>query len=198
MRKRQKYYEARKKAVSNLVATLLIVTIVIVAAAILFKVIPFVTGALKLNQACTTARLGINTQAGYTCFDEKSKQARVMVERGPEEFEDAGLQLGLTYPAYSKVVTVKDDPSVVLSYHLDEGFGNASTDTSGKENDGRIYNPKWTEGKYGNALELDGVCNATAKNSASLAIEKGVTIEFWVNVSERVNPAQIDYILTRA
>ncbi len=187
-----------KKAVSDVMATILIVLIIIVAAGIIFKIAPLITNTLKLNQACTTARIGINTQAGYTCYDEKSKQARVMVERGPEEFEDDGLLLGLTYPGYSKMIVVKEDPSVVLSYHFDESTGNTSLDSSGKDNDGKVYNPKWSEGKYGNALELDGVCNMTAKNSDSLAVNEGLTIEFWVNISERVNPSQIDYILTRA
>ncbi len=187
-----------KKAVSDVMATILIILIIIVAAGIIFKIAPLITNTLKLNQACTTARFGINTQSGYTCYDEKSKQARVMVERGPEEFENDGLLLGLAYPGYSKMIVIKEDPSVILSYHLDEGTGNVSLDSSGRENDGKIYNPKWTEGKYGKALELDGVSNMTTKNSDSLAVSEGFTIEFWINISERVNPSQIDYIVTRA
>ena len=52
----------------------------------------------------------------------------------------------------------KIDPSTVMGLWLfDEGKGKIATDASGNGLDGDLENsPKWVEGKFGEALELDG------------------------------------------
>ena len=50
-----------------------------------------------------------------------------------------------------------DPESIVGAWLLDEGAGNATRDSSGKGNDGKLVgNPKWVAGKFGKALEFDG------------------------------------------
>ncbi|RLG06623.1 MAG: hypothetical protein DRN68_06670 [Thaumarchaeota archaeon] len=46
---------------------------------------------------------------------------------------------------------------VVGAWHFDEGGGNTTHDTSGEGNDGLIHGANWSDGKFGNALEFDGV-----------------------------------------
>ena len=50
-----------------------------------------------------------------------------------------------------------DPESVVGIWLLDEGQGTTVQDTSGNENDGKIVNAEWTEGKFGKGLEFDGI-----------------------------------------
>lgn len=50
-----------------------------------------------------------------------------------------------------------DPNSVVGLWLFEEGTGNIAIDSSGKGNDGVfVGQPKWTNGKYGKALEFDG------------------------------------------
>jgi len=49
-----------------------------------------------------------------------------------------------------------DPKSIVGIWLLDEGQGDTAKDTSGNGNDGRVVGAKWTEGKFGKALEFDG------------------------------------------
>lgn len=85
-----------KKAVSALVATVLLILVTVAAVGIIWAaVMPMITRALELNQACLNARLNIDTTRGYTCYDAEKKQANVMVTRGAEDFELTGMQIGL-------------------------------------------------------------------------------------------------------
>ncbi|MFZ5340337.1 MAG: DUF2341 domain-containing protein, partial [Candidatus Micrarchaeota archaeon] len=43
------------------------------------------------------------------------------------------------------------------AWNLDEGTGNTTSDTSGNGNNGTINGANWTTGKFGNALDFDGV-----------------------------------------
>jgi len=71
---------------------------------------------------------------------------------------------------------------VVGAWHFDEGSGNIAHDTSGEGNDGTIYGgANWTDGKFGEALEFDGVDDyVKVPGSASLNITDAITIEAWV------------------
>jgi len=48
--------------------------------------------------------------------------------------------------------------SIVGIWLFDEGKGDLVKDSSGNKNDGKLMNgPKWVDGKFGQALEFDGV-----------------------------------------
>jgi PGF-CTERM protein/uncharacterized repeat protein (TIGR01451 family) len=49
------------------------------------------------------------------------------------------------------------DEGLVAEWHFDDGSGNVLKDSSGNGNDGVIYGATWIDGKYGKALQFDGV-----------------------------------------
>ncbi len=58
---------------------------------------------------------------------------------------------------FASLSFAKIDPkSIVGIWLLDEGKGDIAQDTSGNGNDGKIVGAKWTDGKFGKALEFDG------------------------------------------
>ena len=74
-------------------------------------------------------------------------------------------------------------PGLVAAYSFDEGAGTTVNDSSGNTNNGTISNTAWTAyGRYGGALMFDGASAfVTVKDSASLHLTNGMTLEAWVN-----------------
>ena len=71
---------------------------------------------------------------------------------------------------------------LVAAYNFDEGMGTTVTDLSGNGNNGVISGATWTmQGKFGNALNFDGISNWVTVNDAdSLDLTTGMTLEAWV------------------
>ncbi len=69
----------------------------------------------------------------------------------------AGLASGLIVCFCLISLVNASDEGLVAYYSFDEGSGNVLHDLSGNENDGTIYGAKWVDGKYGKALEFDGI-----------------------------------------
>jgi len=82
-----------------------------------------------------------------------------------------------------KPVGAVADPARGL-WHLDEGMGTTVYDSSGWNNDGTVYGGAvWTDGKFGKALEFDGVDDyVEVPDSASLDISGKITLEAWIYV----------------
>jgi hypothetical protein len=76
------------------------------------------------------------------------------------------------------------DETLVLYLPLDEGDGNVAKDLSEYGNDAELKGkPKWADGKFGKALELDGAGSyALVPDSESLRITDRITISCWVKV----------------
>ena len=74
------------------------------------------------------------------------------------------------------------DDSLVLYLPFDEGSGKEVKDLSQYGNDGAIEGkPKWVEGKFEKALELDGVADwVQVKDSSSLRVFEEVTVMAWI------------------
>jgi hypothetical protein len=74
-------------------------------------------------------------------------------------------------------------PGLVAAYSFDEGSGTTVKDVSGNTNNGTIGGATWTAyGRYGGALMFDGASTfVTVKDSASLHLTTGMTLEAWVN-----------------
>jgi len=67
-------------------------------------------------------------------------------------------------------------------WKFDEGSGTKVADASGNNNDGTIYGAVWTDGKYGGALNFDGINDyVDGGNGRSVNITGNVTVEAWVN-----------------
>jgi len=72
----------------------------------------------------------------------------------------------------------------VAAWDMDEGSGAKINDQSGNHNDGTISGATWTSGKYGSALQFDGVNDyVDCGNDASLNITSAITIEAWVKTN---------------
>ena len=76
-----------------------------------------------------------------------------------------------------------DALSVVGLWGFDEGEGNITRDFSGNDNNGTLIgNPEWVEGKFGAALEFDGIDDyVDCGNAQMLRIPKG-TMMAWMKV----------------
>ena len=73
--------------------------------------------------------------------------------------------------------------TVVGMWGFDEGEGDIAKDSSGNNSDGALVgNPKWVEGKFGAALQFDGVDDyVDCGNAQMLRIPKG-TMMAWIKV----------------
>jgi len=71
---------------------------------------------------------------------------------------------------------------LVGSWHLDEGSGDIAYDSSGNNNDGTLINsPQWVDGKFGKALEFNGVTNyVNVPDDDTLDITDEITLEIWM------------------
>jgi len=103
-----------KRAISALVATVLLILITVVAVGIIWGAItPMMNRAMEMGQACLSARLTINTESGYTCYNSTAfpshGEVQVMISRGSEEFELAGMHLILSGVGQSKTFIVRNN-----------------------------------------------------------------------------------------
>jgi fibronectin type 3 domain-containing protein len=81
----------------------------------------------------------------------------------------------------SAVVTNAPPTGLVAAYGFDEGLGMSLTDLSGNANAGTLAGPTWAAGKYGSALNFDGVNDwVSIADANSLDLTTGMTLEAWV------------------
>jgi len=75
---------------------------------------------------------------------------------------------------------------VVGSWHFDEGEGATVYDSSGNDNDGTIHGATWVDGKFGKALEFDGVDDYVEINEVDNTLTPGTgdySIVVWFKLS---------------
>jgi hypothetical protein len=82
------------------------------------------------------------------------------------------------------------EKSMILSLSFDDGRGTKATDSSGYGNHGELKgDPKWVDGKFGKALELDGKDDyVQVLHSKSLNVDKEVTVMAWIYAKRFKNP----------
>lgn len=132
-----------KKAVSALVATVLLILITVAAVGIIWgAIMPMLAQGMDVGRACMNARLQINTQQGYSCFNTTGptpNRVLIQVERGAEDFIPLGLQLVVTGGGQSKVYTVRNKQTGVGSVsELPANFSGVTLDVPGI-NEARTY-----------------------------------------------------------
>ena len=88
-----------------------------------------------------------------------------------------------------KSVVAKIDPKTVVGMWLfDEGQGDIAADSSENGNDGTLKNePKWVDGKFGNALSFDGVENCVVAPDSTILNPYPYTFIAWVKLN-KYNP----------
>jgi hypothetical protein len=78
-----------------------------------------------------------------------------------------------------------DSATIVGTWLFDEGAGDVAKDSSGNGNDGEVVGAEWVEGKFGKALEFDGVANRVDCGDVD-ALDFGTgdfTLCVWVNAA---------------
>ena len=77
---------------------------------------------------------------------------------------------------------VTTSPGLLALWHMDEGSGNTTFDTSGNSNNGTIHGATWTGGILsGSALDFDGVDDyMSVPHSPELNPSSAVSVEAWV------------------
>jgi RHS repeat-associated protein len=82
-------------------------------------------------------------------------------------------------------ITTADDgvDGLVAAYGFEEGAGTAVVDSSGHANDGTITGAAWADGKFGKALQFDGIDDkVTIPDSNSLDLTTGMSLSAWVKL----------------
>jgi len=98
-----------KTAVEPLVATVILILVTVTIGVIVFAVVlPLIQNRLieSGGAACLSARVVVNTEEGYTCYDSATQTVNVMVERGPDEFELSSIQILVYYDGTTKTFIV--------------------------------------------------------------------------------------------
>lgn len=87
----------------------------------------------------------------------------------------------LTFLTISVVTTGLCKPELIAAYTFDDG---KARDVTGNGNNGEAKDVKVVDGKFGKALEFDGVnSQVVIKNHDMLNFKEGVTLEAWVKPS---------------
>ncbi len=120
-----------RKAVSTIVGTVMIILVTVAAGTVVWRgLMPTISKNIQIGQECLDARLNIDTQSGYTCYDESTGMTTVVVSRGPEEFNLNGILLSLKSrgSAYAYIVMSSDyaayagDFQCEIQQVCDEGY----------------------------------------------------------------------------
>jgi prepilin-type N-terminal cleavage/methylation domain-containing protein len=80
-------------------------------------------------------------------------------------------------------------PPAIAHWKFDEGSGTTAVDSSGSGNNGTLSNgPNWTTGKYGNALNLDGIDDyGNVSQPNSIYTPNNWTITGWIYPANQAN-----------
>ena len=103
-------------------------------------------------------------------------------------FDAAGNSSAASAPASATTPAGSPPPphagGLVAAYRFGEGVGTATADASTNGNDGTLVNgPSWTSGKYGGAINFDGVNDfVQVADNASLDLGRTGTVEAWVKL----------------
>ena len=86
----------------------------------------------------------------------------------------------LVSPGYARI----DFGTCVGMWLFDEGKGDVTADASASKNNGTLENgPKWTDGKFGDALEFNGTNSyVDVGNADNMSITGDFTFSMWINV----------------
>ncbi|MBI5149099.1 hypothetical protein HZA33_05455, partial [Candidatus Pacearchaeota archaeon] len=115
-----------KRGISTLIATVLLILIAVVAIGIIWAAImPMITNASRLSQACSQVSIVINKEAGYTCYDQSANEILIMISRGSTEIELAGAQISILSQGASKSFEIeagKEYPNIRMITQTEYGL----------------------------------------------------------------------------
>jgi hypothetical protein len=129
-----------------------------------------------------------NTESYVIWLPAGSHKLRITVSNAPgPELNPAGLILSVKDSFNNILFNTQGDGTwrtgvsgLVGYWNFDEGAGTIAHDSSGNNNDGTIYGATWTSGKYGNALQFDGIDDYVLCGSNSLPTGNAPrTVSLW-------------------
>jgi hypothetical protein len=103
-----------------------------------------------------------------------------------------------TVPGFAKI----DPEDIVGIWLLDDGIGAAAKDSSDSGNDGEIFGAEWIDGKFGEALQFDGVDDHVdmldVNNIPTESDPRSITVWFYTEVSGGTYKNNISSIVQQA
>ncbi len=122
-----------KKAVSEIVATVLIILLTVASIGILIGVVvPMVKKGLDSGSTCfdATSSISVITEKGYTCINRTGKTVKVHIGRGSKDFELADLRISVYAAGNSKTINGTKLPNAgetkVIIIDVDDEFASAN------------------------------------------------------------------------
>jgi len=98
-----------KKAVSEVIASVLLILVVIAAAGVIYGfVMPLIKTNIEESQKCSSAVLEIDTESGYTCYDPYENEVSVEIKRSEKDVEITGIQLQVYSAGKSTSATIRN------------------------------------------------------------------------------------------
>ncbi len=104
-----------KKAVSAIVATILLIAIVVAATGLIRqRIIPMAAESLGISKACMNAKVSIDTKSSFTCYNPQNNEVSVMLSRGTGDFQLLGIDLIVSGGgvATSFIINNRADPKI--------------------------------------------------------------------------------------
>jgi len=140
------------------------------------------TSSQAIGNYAGSLLIGDGPYGGY-CIDGSLDEFRIYKNRALSA-EEIRYHYNHTLPKGALSPTaMKDDPSLVAYWSLNEGSGSTAYDNSNNSNNGTIYGATWSPGLSGNALSFDGVDDyVQIEDNASLHMTTAVTMEAWIKI----------------
>ena len=85
------------------------------------------------------------------------------------------------------------EDGLVAYWAFDEGNGKTAADVTGNGHDGKFAGaPKWVDGKFGTALEFDGVADhVVVKDNDALDIQENITLMAWFSPNDALTSRRL-------
>lgn len=165
-----------KKAISTLVATVLLILIVVAMVLIIWQfLLPVISNSSELGRICADSRVRIDLSSGYTCYSTARDYSSIMIIQESER-PLAGFQISLSETGDKTMHKVKSDSKLIFLAEFEEAKGSLSLEAiSGRSF--TINNPSWTFGKIGYAVQYNG---KSTYADAPLNDSQQISIETWV------------------
>ena len=157
------------KAISSIIATLLMLVITIALAGFAYS---YISGTFT---AKTAEIISVVDSFGDTVTVSNSGTGPI-----------SNLKVTLDGTSSNNYIIYMQEPSLVGHWRMDEGSGTIAGDSSGNGNTGTLTNgPTWAPGKYGNAVNFDGTNDYISVPDATSLKPSTITVAFWTKLNSQ-------------
>ncbi|HYG78333.1 MAG TPA: LamG-like jellyroll fold domain-containing protein [Planctomycetota bacterium] len=132
-------------------------------------------------------RLNVQVEANATRVDVEEGKVRVSKPQDNSTVDVKGGQFAVASPGVAlgvRAMTVELTRGLAGHWKFDEGLFGVVTDEAGNDCSLRVFNPVWTTGRVGGAMEFNGRnAHAEVDNSAPLNLTGTVTVCAWIKLN---------------